>query len=98
MDVAVDQAGRKSGAVRINHARCAFGVQLLFAANRGDAPVFCDNGVGLENRPLQVSAQQQADITNYEFRAYHLLDTFFVSHRFAASLLTRLPARAASIP
>jgi hypothetical protein len=68
MHVAVDQAGRDGGAVGVDDGAGAGLIHILGAADRCDLAADGDDGVGIQDRAVEVAAQQQADIADHELR------------------------------
>ena len=64
MHVAVDQPRRHAGAARVDHGVGAARCRVLLAADRGDAAVLHHDGVGVEDRPVDVARQQQPDVAD----------------------------------
>ena len=81
MNVAVDQAGRNSGAIGIDDGGGAFGIDVRGAADGGDPAVLGDDGVGIEDRLLHGAGEHEPDIADHQFgRAGGL--GFVVRHGF----------------
>ena len=62
MDVAVDQAGRHGRAFGVDHHVRLLGVDVLGLANRRDAAVDRDDGIGVEDQLLERAREQGADV------------------------------------
>lgn len=67
--MAVNQAGRQSGALGIDDPVGLIDVTVLQATDLGDAAIDADHGVGVEDWIGQVSRQHQSDIADDEFAA-----------------------------
>ena len=65
--MAVDQARRERGALRVDDRRRALEIEILRAADRRDAAVDRDNRVGVENRAREIAAEHQADVPDRQF-------------------------------
>src|ERR1700730_16266172 len=64
MNVAIDQPRSKRSAVGINDVHRAFKVHRLFLADSCDATIYRNHRVRIEDRFLQIAAQQQPDISH----------------------------------
>jgi hypothetical protein len=77
MHVAVDETGGESHAISVDHGRSTADVNIAGAADRRNPAVRRHDGVGLENRPAEIAAQQQADILDDQLaRSARLLRIF----------------------
>ena len=80
MHMAVNQPGRENGSVRVNRQRRAGYVDLFLLADRDDLAVYRDHRVRIENRLLDVAAQQQPDVINHQPGGIRNLSRLFLSH------------------
>jgi hypothetical protein len=79
--VAVDQSWRHRCAFCIDGRGRTGKVDFLFPAHRLDRAVDCDDGVRIENRLVEISAEKQSDIADDEF-ARSCFDRRIVAHGF----------------
>src|SRR5579872_2111543 len=66
MDMAVDQSRREHGALRIDDGLGVGGVDLREAADGCDPAADGDEAVGVEDRPIEIAAEQEPDILDDE--------------------------------
>ena len=67
VNVAVDQAGGNAGLVHVDGGFCAFEVTVVFKPHGDDQAVMDNDGVGVQNGPVNVSREQQADVFDDDF-------------------------------
>jgi hypothetical protein len=66
MHVAVDESRRERRALRIDDSCWLGGIDIFFFANGGDAASDGYDRVGIEDRLGEVSAEQQANVSDNE--------------------------------
>ena len=93
VNVAVDEARSHCRAVRVNQRARAFGVQVLLETNAEDLPIDYDDGVAIQDGPLQITAEKEADIADYELCGTRQLRPFVMSHRHQRELLDATHAK-----
>ena len=79
MHVAVDQSRSQGGAFGIDDQSRGFSVEIFFLAHCRDLSVDGHDRIGVEDRPLQIAAQQQTDIADQK-PGLRLLDRLIVGH------------------
>src|SRR5579864_6896954 len=67
MHMTVDKTGSENGAVCVNDCVAAFGIETLLVPNGRNPAIDSDNGVAFEDRSLQISAENQADVADHQF-------------------------------
>ena len=65
VDVAVDEARRDHGSLRVHDCRRAFRVHVLRPSDRNDAPVHRDDRIGVEDRIFDRPREQKADVADH---------------------------------
>src|SRR5579863_3646346 len=82
MHMTVDKTGSDDGAVCVNDCVAAFGLEILLATNGRNPAIDSDNGVAVEDRPLKISAENQANVADHQFGGCSRL-LFVKSHAHA---------------
>jgi hypothetical protein len=95
MNVAVDQAGSKRGAIGIDDRRGAVGVEVLEAADGGDLAVLGDDCIGIEDRLFQCAGKYQPDIADHKLAWAGWLRCI-MGHCFILDSLSRLASNTAN--
>ena len=70
MHVAVDQPGRDTGAPRVDAHIRAVGVAVGTLSDGDDQAVAYDDRVGIQDGPVEIARQQQADVFNDDLSGF----------------------------
>ena len=65
--MAVDQAGADTGLVCINDGFCTRQVAIFLSPHSNDQSVVDHDGVGLQDGPINIARQQQANVFDHDF-------------------------------
>ena len=66
MDMAVDQAGGERRALGVDDRGRLLAIEILGLADAGDLAVDGDDGIGVEDRILEIAREQEADIADHQ--------------------------------
>ena len=68
--VAIDQPGRDAGPVAVDDCRRTFGVAVFLFADRGDQAIDDDQRVGLEDRAIDITGEQETDALDHNLAGW----------------------------
>ena len=74
--MAVDQAGRHAGLVHVNDGARMRHVAVLGLAHGHDQAVLHHDGVSVQDGPVDVAGQQQADVGDDDFAGFSVCNCF----------------------
>ena len=80
MHVTVDQPRSQRRAFGIDGQGGAFDIDVFLPSHGGDLSVDCNHGIGVEDRLLQVAAQQQADVPDHKAGLGFTFDGLILGH------------------
>jgi hypothetical protein len=66
VNVTVDETGSHCRAIRVNQRAGALRIEVPGETNTNDLPFDYDDGVAIQDGPLQITAEKEADIADYE--------------------------------
>ena len=79
MHMAIDQSGGERGAFRVNY-RSTFAVDVFLSADRSNLAVDGQDRIRVEDGVIEIAAEKQPDIADYEARRRFLCGRGILSH------------------